>query len=62
MEKFIFKLPKRETSIFEGLKDFRLIHCIGKGGFSQVYLAEHINTTSWYAIKKMDFRNLCNLD
>jgi len=46
MEKFIFKLPKRETSIFEGLKDFRLIHCIGKGGFSQVYLAEHINTTS----------------
>lgn len=62
MSKFVFNLPKRDQILFKGIKDFEIQNSIGKGGFSSVYLGKHKSTQVKYAIKKMDFRNLGNLD
>lgn len=37
-----------------GLKDFRIIRCLGTGGFSLVYLARDKWKGDFYALKLMD--------
>lgn len=59
---FEFKLPQRNRVLFKGTEDFWFLQKLGTGGFSEVYLAEYIKDNKKYAIKKMNFSLLCNLD
>lgn len=62
MLKFSFRLPERNNKIFSGSQDFRIIREAGSGGFSTVYLAEEKKTGKQYALKKIEFLKLSNLD
>lgn len=48
------RFPPRPNPMFSGLSDFRIEKQIGDGGFSTVFLVEHLTTRNRYAIKRVD--------
>ena len=55
-------LPPRMHPIFSGIEDFTLLHQIGAGGFSSVFLSEHKATGRKYAVKRVDLSQLCDFN
>ena len=55
-------LPPRMHPIFSGIEDFTLLHQIGAGGFSSVFLCEHKATGRKYAVKRVDLSQLCDFN
>src|SRR5437879_4198152 len=49
-------MTEREDRVGQQLGSYRLVRLLGKGGFAEVYLAEHTNRKSMAAVKVLHTR------
>jgi serine/threonine protein kinase len=49
-------MADNENRVGQQLGDYHLLRLLGKGGFAEVYLGEHISRKSWVAIKVLHAR------